>query len=135
MIKAAANLLALGALAATGAAQAQPMYSQGNRPVMLIADEDGLPPCTAAVIASGEPESGGIMVFPGDSTDLDFHDTLVDGDPVWLCEVADEMIGIVYSSDADMDCELDTPDGEDRPYLGPCDWGWVMPQWVAIDSP
>lgn len=127
--------VAAAALVASTAAHAQPMYTQGNRPVMLIADEDGWPPCTAAMISTGDPASGGVMVFPGDSTDLDFIDSLVDGDPVWLCDVADEMVGIVYSSDPDIDCELTTPDGEDRPYLGPCDWGWVMPQWVAIDTP
>jgi hypothetical protein len=134
-----ANLLALTALLAASAAQAQPMYTGGNRPVMLIADGDGLPPCTPAMIMDSEAGApaggGGIMVFPGDSTDLDFHDTLVDGDPVWLCEVSDDMAAIVYSPAPGEDCELDTPDGVDRPYLGPCDWGWVKAEWVSVVSP
>lgn len=139
MHKKAASLLALAALAAVSAAEAQPMYSGGNRPVMLIADGDGLPPCTPAMIADSQASApgggGGIMVFPGDSTDLDFIDTLVDGDPVWLCEVSDDMVGIVYSRAADQDCELTTPGGLDRPYLGPCDWGWVKAEWVSVASP
>ncbi|MGY6552571.1 MAG: hypothetical protein ACXIT4_11880 [Erythrobacter sp.] len=127
--------LALAALLANGTAMAQPIYTEGNRPVMLQADPDGFAPCTAAVIADDEAGSGGVMVFPGDSTDLDYIDTLVAGDAVWLCEVADQMLGIVYSGNPEMDCDLNTPEGADRPYLGPCDWGWVMPQWVFIDSP
>lgn len=139
MGKKTANLLAIAALLAAASVQAQPMYTGGNRPVMLIADSDGLPPCTPAMIVDSEAGApgggGGIMVFPGDSTDLDFIDTLVDGNAVWLCEVSDDMVGIVYSRTPDVDCELTTPGGVDRPYLGPCDWGWVKAQWVGVASP
>lgn len=129
-----AQYAAFAALALGAAAQAQPMYTQGNRPVMLLADDDGLEPCIAAMIMD-DAGGGGIMVFPGDSTDLDFVDTLSDGDAVWLCEVSDDMAGIVYPDEPGQDCELATPDGADRPYLGPCNWGWVKSEWVSIDSP
>lgn len=129
------GMLALAALAASGVAQAQPMYTQGNRPVMLLADGDGLEPCMMAMIVDDEPAGGGIMVFPGDSKDLDFVDVLTNGDAVWLCEISDEMVGIVYPDAPGTDCELTTSDGVDRPYLGPCDWGWVMAQWISVASP
>lgn len=136
MGKVAANLLALAALGVTSAAQAQPMYTGGNRPVMLQADGDGLDPCVYAVIydeeAAGPDGGSGIMVFPGDSTDLDFHDTLVHGDNVWLCEVSDDFAGVVYPEFPGQDCELSSPQDADRPYLGPCNWGWVKSQWVEV---
>lgn len=110
---------------------AQPQYAGGNRPVMLKAN-DGLDPCSlGAITGAGE---GAIMVFPGDSTSLDSTDFLSDGEKVWMCDGDDggDMIGIVYSADPDKDCELGSPVGEDRPYLGPCEWGWVKAQWVQV---
>lgn len=126
------------AWAVAGAAQGQPMHTEGNRPVMLRSGEDSLDPCALGMIVDQEPSGpeggGGIMVFPGDSTDLDYVDTLVHGDPVWICETSETMIGIVYSRSPDLDCELSSPEAEDRPYLGPCDWGWVMAEWVEITA-
>lgn len=110
---------------------AQPQYTGGNRPVLLKAD-DGLDPCSLGVI-SGAGE-GAIMVFPGDSTDLDAVDHLPDDQKVWMCDGDGDgdMIGIVYSRDPDKDCEVSSPVKEDRPYLGPCQWGWVKGEWVQV---
>ena len=133
---AGAGLLVAAAIAPL--AQAQPMYTQGNRPVMLQAGEDNLDPCALGMIADHEqsgPEGGGaIMVFPGDSTDLDYVDTLVHGDPVWICDASENMVGIIYTNDPDQDCEVSSPVAEDRPYLGPCDWGWVLADWVEVTA-
>jgi hypothetical protein len=124
---------ALAALALPPAGIAQPMYSGGNRPVMLTGGE-GLDPCAYGMINDPPtgPDTGAVMVFPGDSTDLDYADTLVHGDPVWVCEASEDWLGIVYSRNSDLDCELSSPVAEDRPYLGPCDWGWVKAEWVEI---
>lgn len=110
---------------------AQPQHTGGNRPVMLKAD-DGLDPCSLGVI-SGAAE-GAIMVFPGDSADLDVTDYLPDGQKVWICDGDrdGDMIGIVYSADPDKDCKVGSPVIEDRPYLGPCKWGWVKGEWVQV---
>jgi hypothetical protein len=126
-------LTALAALALAPAGQAQPMDTQGKRPVMLIGGE-GVDPCAYALIHddTGGPEGGAVMVFPGDSTDLDYIDTLVNGDPVWVCDLSGDMLGIVYSRDPDQDCELSSPQDADRPYLGPCASGWVKADWVAM---
>jgi hypothetical protein len=121
--------------------QAQPMDTGGNRPVMLRG-EDGLDPCALGMIADHEqssdqsgPEGGGaILVFPGDSTELEYVDTLVHGDPVWVCDASENMVGIVYAQDRDQDCEVTTPVADDRPYLGPCNWGWVVTDWVEITA-
>lgn len=132
----AAGLLTAAALAPL--VQAQPMDSGGNRPVMLRGGEDGLDPCALGMIADHEqsgPEGGGaILVFPGDSTDLDYTDTLVHGDPVWICESSENMVGIIYTNDPDQDCEVSSPVAEDRPYLGPCNWGWVVADWVEVTA-
>lgn len=122
---------ALALILAASPALAQPQYTGGNRPVMLKAD-DGLDPCSLGVI-SGAGE-GAIMVFPGDSTDLDAADYLSDGEKVWMCDGDGDgdMIGIVYSADPDKDCEVSSPVAEDRSYLGPCDWGWVKGEWVQV---
>jgi hypothetical protein len=131
-----AQTVALGVLTTTTAAQAQPMYTQGNRPVMLQADEDDLDPCVYGVIydeeATGPFGGGAILVFPGDSTDLEQVDTLVHGDNVWICEASDDFFGIVYPVTPGQDCELSSPEPFDRPYLGPCNWGWVKAQWVEV---
>jgi hypothetical protein len=110
---------------------AQPQYGGGNRPVMLKAD-NGLDPCSLGAITGAD--DGAIMVFPGDSTDLDATDFLSDGEKVWICDSDEggDMIGIVYSADPDKDCEVGSPVAEDRPYLGPCEWGWIKAQWVQV---
>lgn len=110
---------------------AQPQFAGGNRPVMLKAN-DGLDPCSLGAITGAD--DGAIMVFPGDSTDLDATDFLSDGEKVWLCDSDEggDMIGIVYSADPDKDCEVGSPVAEDRPYLGPCEWGWIKAQWVQV---
>jgi hypothetical protein len=116
--------------------QAQPMDTGGNRPVMLSASEEELDPCALGVIVDPEqsaPEgAGAILVFPGDLTDLDYVDTLADGDPVWVCDASEDMVGIVYTNNPDLDCEVSSPVAEDRPYLGPCNWGWVVADWVEV---
>ncbi len=132
----AGQALAIAALAMGAMAQAQPMYTGGNRPVMLQADGDGLDPCVYAVIydeaASSPDGGGGVMVFPGDSTDLDYVDVLLHGDNVWMCEVSDDFAGVVYPEYPGQDCEVSVPQAADRPYLGPCKWGWVKSQWVEV---
>lgn len=124
---------ALTALILAPAGQAQPMYTGGNRPVMLTGGK-GLDPCAYGEIEDEPtgPDMGGIMVFPGDSTDLDYVDTVIHRQSVWVCEVSEDWYGIVYSHDPDQDCELSSPEAVDRPYLGPCNWGWVKAQWVTI---
>ncbi|MFN4112725.1 MAG: hypothetical protein ACK4GD_02155 [Sphingomonadaceae bacterium] len=134
MAKTFVGALCAVVLAAPGPLLAQPMYTMGNRPVMLTADPEGLDPCVYGMIYDPPtgPDAGAIMVFPGDSTDLDAIDYLTHGDPVWICEVSDNMVGIVYTADSDVDCELSSPLDQTRPYLGPCQSGWVMPQWVEV---
>ncbi|MBU7580370.1 MAG: hypothetical protein KAF27_07850 [Porphyrobacter sp.] len=134
-----ATLAALAALAVPYAAGAQPMYTQGNRPVMIGSPEEGLDPCSLGMINDPPtgPDGGAVMVLPGDSTDLDYVDTVVHGQSVWVCEASgepgeDEMLGIVYSHDPDQDCELSSPVDEPRAYVGPCSWGWVRAEWVEI---
>lgn len=133
---AGAGLLMAAAFAVV--VQAQPMDSAGHRPVMLRGGGEGVDPCALGAIVDQEPsgpEGGGaILVFPGDSTDLDYVDTLANGDPVWVCEASENMLGVVYSPDAERDCEVSSPVSEDRPYLGPCDWGWVVKDWVEITA-
>ena len=130
MKKIAAILALSGLLAAP--VLAQPQYSGGNRPVTLSAN-DGLDPCGFGAIRDPEPE-GAVMVFPGDSTDLDYVDYLNDGAPIWLCDSSDteDMVGIVYSNDPGADCEVSSPVAEDRDYVGPCSWGWVKSEWVEL---
>ena len=110
---------------------AQPQYSGGNRPVMLKAD-NGLDPCSLGAITGAD--DGAIMVFPGDSTELDATDFLSDHEKVWICDSDEggDMIGIVYSADPDKNCEVGSPVAEDKPYLGPCEWGWIKAQWVQV---
>lgn len=131
-----APVIGATALVAATIAHAQPMYTGGNRPVMLQADGDGLDPCIYGVIydeeATGPFGGGAVLVFPGDSTDLEQVDTLVHGDNVWICEVSDDFYGVVYPEYPGQDCELSSPEPFDRPYLGPCNWGWVKAQWVEV---
>lgn len=112
--------------------QAQPQYSGGNRPVMLYASDD-LDPCSLGKIAETGPDEA-VMVFPGDSRDLDMVDTLTGGAQVWVCDVSEEsdMVGIVYAADDTTDCELSSPLDADRPYLGPCRWGWIKSDLVEV---
>lgn len=122
---------ALACSLAAAPLMAQPQSTGGNRPVMLKAD-DGLDPCSLGVITGAG--DGAIMVFPGDSTDLDAVDYLSDGQQVWVCDGDDDgdMIGIVYSADPDKDCEVGSSVEADRAYLGPCEWGWVKGEWVQV---
>ena len=111
---------------------AQPMYSGGNRPVMLTAMDD-LDACSWGRITDQGPE-GAVLVFPGDSTELEATDYLSGGQEIWACDASEDnnMIGIVYSQDGSVDCEVSSPVTEDRPYLGPCDWGWVVADGVEV---
>lgn len=113
-------------------AYAQAMYAQGHRPVMLKASA-GLDPCSLAKVTETAPEEA-VSVFPGDSSDLDLIDTLTGGRTVWVCETSEEtgMIGIVYTGTPDTDCGVSSPVETDRPYLGPCDWGWVQLDLVVL---
>ena len=87
------------------------------------------------MISDPEPD-GAIMVFPGDSTDLDAVDYLADGKQVWICDgtEAGDMVGIVYSDEPDGDCEVSSPVDADRDYVGPCSWGWVVSEWVQVQA-
>lgn len=126
-----ALIASMAALLVTGTASAQPQYTQGNRPVMLLAN-DGNDPCVLSRISDmGE---GAVMVFPGDSTDLDVVDYLGTGEPIWVCDgdATGDMAGIVYTNDPDQDCEVSSPVSEDRAYLGPCKWGWIKLEWVEM---
>jgi len=129
-----ANLAALAALALAPAGQAQPMSTMGNRPVTISSPEEGLDPCALGMINDPPtgPDVGAVMVFPGDSTELAYVDTLEHGFPVWICDGSEGWYGIVYSRDPDRDCGITSPEGEPRPYLGPCDWGWVKEEWVEF---
>lgn len=132
-MKTIAAVLALSGLL-SAPVLAQPQYSGGNRPVTLSA-VDGLDPCSLAAISDPEPD-GAVIVFPGDSTDLDAVDYLSDGAAVWVCDSSDaeDMVGIVYSNDPDVDCEVSSPVDEDRDYVGPCSWGWVKSDWVKVQA-
>lgn len=121
----------LALMATASPVLAQPQYGGGNRPVMLKV-ADGLDPCSLGVITGAG--DGAIMVFPGDSTDLEAADHLADGDQVWICDGDEggDMIGIVYSADAGKDCGVGSPVAEVRAYLGPCERGWVKAEWVQV---
>lgn len=121
-----------GTLFLAASASAQPMSSQGNRLVMLIAAGE-LDACSLGQIAETGPDES-VMVFPGDSTDLDYVATIDGGRTVWICETSEEsgMTGIVYSDDPEKDCGVSSPVAEDRPYLGPCDWGWIKSDLVTV---
>jgi hypothetical protein len=124
----------LAALVLTPAGQAQSMGAEDKRPVMLIGGEEGVDPCALARIhdpATGE-EAGAILVFAAPTTGSDVIDTLGDGDPVWVCDLSGDMLGIVYSHDPDRDCEVSSPLDADRPYYGPCASGWVKADWVEM---
>lgn len=122
---------ALGLAVAAAPVSAQPQHGSGNRPVMLKAD-DGLDPCSLGEITGAG--DGAIMVFPGDSTDLEWVDTLSDGDPVWLCDgdKDSDMVGIVYSADREADCGVGSPVDKDIRYAGPCQSGWIRAEWVRV---
>ena len=134
-----ASLGALAMLALPLAGQAQPMDKQGNRPVMIGSPEEALDPCSLGMINNPPtgPDTGAVMVFPGNSTELGYVDTLVHGQQVWVCDASgepgdEEMLGIVYSGNPEEDCDLSSPVEEPRPYLGPCNRGWVRAEWVEI---
>jgi hypothetical protein len=126
-------MAALAALALAPAGQAQPLAGADRVPVMLIGGE-GVDPCALARISDPATggEAGAILVFAGPSTTFDVTDTLGDGDPVWVCDLSDDMLGIVYSHDPDRDCEVSSPVDADRPYYGPCASGWVKAEWVEM---
>lgn len=131
MIKKLTLISGIAALLVGTAASAQPQYTMGNRPVM-ISTNDGNDPCVFSRIADmGE---GAVMVFPGDSTDLDVVDYLGTGEPIWVCDgdATGDMVGIVYTNDPDQDCEVSSPVDEDRSYVGPCKWGWIKLEWVEM---
>ncbi|MDZ3832909.1 MAG: hypothetical protein U0S50_13995 [Sphingopyxis sp.] len=132
MAAAAALLCVAGPLAVP--LMAQPQYAGGNRPVTLRAMDD-LDPCSVGKVADQWSE-GAVMVFPGDSTDLDAVDHLPGGTKVWLCDSneAGDMVGIVYSLEPGTDCGVSTPVSADRDYLGPCSWGWVKSQWIEVEA-
>lgn len=115
-------------------ALAQPQYTGGNRPVTLYAKGE-VDTCSLAVISDPAPD-GAVMVFPGDSTELDAVDYLADGKQVWICDgtEAGDMVGIVYSEEPGGDCEVSSPVEEDRDYVGPCSWGWVVSTWVQVEA-
>ena len=125
------TLLASAALIAAPAA-AQPMYSGGNRPVMLSTN-DGLDPCSMTKIADQGPE-GAVSVYSGDSTELDAFDNLSGGQRIWVCDAGDDgdMVGIVYNQNDGKDCEVSSPVDEDREYIGPCDRGWIKADAVEV---
>ena len=134
-----APLPAFAVLALSLAGQAQPMDMQGNRPVMIGSPEEGLDPCSLGMINNPPtgPDTGAVMVFPGNSTELGYVDTVVHGQQVWVCDASgepgdEEMLGIVYAGNPEEDCDLSSPVEEPRPYLGPCNRGWVRAEWVEI---
>ena len=111
--------------------QAQPQFTGGNRPVMLK-PADGLDPCSLGSITGAD--DGAIMVFPGDTTALEAVDFLSDGEKVWLCDgdEGSDMVGIVYSPNPAMDCEVGSPVTEEQMYTGPCQSGWIKSEWVKV---
>ncbi len=106
----------------------------GPRPVMLSGAGENLDPCAFAMIADAPTgaEQGAVMVFGAATTDLDFIDTLMHEDKVWVCEQSGDMLGIVYPPDGEMDCALSSPVPADRPYRGPCQQGWVKAEYVKV---
>lgn len=111
---------------------AQPMYSQGHRPVMLSAEKD-VDPCSLAHVENVALDEA-VLVFPGDSTDLEAIDTLHFGQAIWVCDSSEDsgMIGIVYTDTEGTDCEVSSPVQESLPYLGPCNWGWIKSELISI---
>jgi hypothetical protein len=106
----------------------------GLRPVMLTSAQGDPDPCALAMIndpPSG-PEQGAVMVFGAATTDLDFVDTLMHTDKVWVCETIGDMHGIVYPDDGEKDCQLAAPRSGSAAYRGPCRTGWVKQEWVEI---
>jgi hypothetical protein len=110
---------------------AQPRYSGGNDPVTLSASETD--PCSYGVIVELAPETT-ISVYPGASEELEAIGELAEATPVWVCETSndEQMVGIIYATYQDEDCEVSSPVAEDTDYSGPCDSGWVMAQDVEL---
>ncbi len=130
-MKNTALIVAIIALLAGTSAQAQPQYTQGNRPVM-ISSPDGNDPCVLGRV--GDMGEGAAMVFPGDSTDLDAIDYLSSFEPIWICDGDSDgdMAGIVYTADPDIDCGVSSPVAEPMVYSGACSTGWIKMEWVEM---
>ncbi|WP_198024170.1 hypothetical protein [Sphingorhabdus lutea] len=111
---------------------AQPMYTNGNRPVTLHAMDD-MDACSLGAITDQGPE-GAVLVFSGDSNELEAFDNLTSGQAIWVCDNSEEndMVGIVYSHDGETDCEVSSPILEDMDYTGPCSSGWIMSDAVEV---
>lgn len=106
-------------------------------PVLIGVYGDGeLDACMSIGAVSGlNPKGDGFLaVRSGPAGHYKLLDKLKEGQRVFLCSSSEDELwqGIVYASDAKVDCGVSSPVKSARAYKGPCKSGWVSTKWIKV---
>lgn len=105
-------------------------------PVMIGEFGDDMDACMSIGAVSGlNPKGDGFLaVRSGPAGHYKLLDKLKEGKQVFLCSSSKDELwhGIVYTSDANVDCGVGSPVKSARAYEGPCQFGWVSNKWIKV---
>ena len=110
--------------------------AEGDGPMAVIVGGDGATPaCPVSGTIARLREGSTLNVRAGPGTEHPRLDALRNGRRIYVCDgTPDEAwLGIVYPTEAGMDCGVDRPSPGAAAYRGPCRAGWVNAGWVQTD--
>tara|TARA_B110001454_G_scaffold122548_1_gene114389 strand:- start:4712 stop:5110 length:399 start_codon:yes stop_codon:yes gene_type:complete len=63
-------------------------------------------------------------------------DKIFNGQKLWICDESKDgkWLGVVYTSDAKLNCGVSSPIETRKKYPGPCKSGWVSKKYVTVDA-
>lgn len=109
---------------------------EGDGPMAVIVGGDAsTPACPVSGTIARLREGSTLNVRAGPGTEHPRLDALRNGRRIYVCDgTPDEAwLGIVYATEAGMDCGVDRPSPGATAYRGPCRAGWVNAGWVQTD--
>ena len=108
--------------------------SAGGRVSVLVGGEADLDACGGYGVVTGlDPNRDGFLaVRTGPGTDHSIIDKINNGQAVYFCDERQDWIGIVYSRDKGVDCQIGSPIAKRQPYTGPCRAGWAHAKYLRL---
>ena len=87
-----------------------------------------------AVFGLNPKGDGFLAVRSGPAAHYKLLDRLQEGQQVFLCSSSEDELwhGVIYTSDAKVDCGVGSPVKSARAYKGPCKSGWVSTKWIKV---
>lgn len=121
------SFLVIGASAAT---------SRIDVPIVLGGNEKFEACMSIGQIVGLDPNGDGFLSVQSGPGGRPFREIarLHNGQMVYICTYNGNWLGIVYTKNRSMECNVSSTWPVRQPYTGPCDFGWVHQRYVRVTA-